>query len=188
VRLFIAVDPDADARRCLADRTSMLRKALGERSDVVRWTRAENIHVTLHFLGETDADRLDRLRQGLGDRADGGPFDVTTGRAGAFPARGRPRTLWLALATGADRLVTLHAALERRLTRAGFPVSDQPFTPHVTVGRVRDRERRRSSEIRGLFERIEADPIRWTVDRATMYASDLSGAAPRYRTVHTVRL
>ena len=188
MRLFLAVDPDPAARRLLSEHLSTLRAALGDASSVVRWTRPENVHVTLHFLGEVGSDRVDDLRRALGGEVGVGRFDLATGGFGAFPARGIPRTLWLAIETGRDRLVDLHRQLAHRLAAAAAPVSDKPLAAHVTFGRVRDRARHRAAGIPDVLARLDAEPIHWTVDRVTLYASDLSGPAPRYQPVHVIHL
>jgi 2'-5' RNA ligase len=186
VRLFLAVDPDPEARRRLAVQVDAVRAALATDATVVRWTSPENFHVTLHFLGNVEPGRLDGLRGALGRTAPGGGFLLETGGVGAFPPHGAIRTVWLAIDAGRDRLIELHRRLGQALEAAGVDVSDDPLSPHLTVGRVRDR--RRAGRVRRALSGLDATPISWTVDRVRLYASDLSGAAPRYRSLHEVHL
>jgi RNA 2',3'-cyclic 3'-phosphodiesterase len=188
VRLFLAVEPDAAARAALAGVLAQARAALGDAAPAVRWTLPPNIHVTLHFLGELDQARVANVRAALGDRLPRPAFDVETNRPGVFPPAGPPKVVWLGIGTGADALTAVHADLALRLERAGVALERRRFTPHLTVGRVRDRERGRARALRERLAGIRPDPIRWRAREVVLFRSDLSGAAPRHDPVQVLRL
>ena len=189
MRLFLAIKPDRPAEAQLARRLLALQRALGDFAGVLRWTQATNLHATLHFLGELDPGRLGALRESLGDRLPGPVFEISLGEVGVFPEFGTPRVLWLAIVRGAKSLTDLHRELAGRLGRAGIAVEDRPFSPHLTLARVRDRaDRRAARHLREKLPSAGEAPISWTADHVTLYRSDLTGPVPRYDPVHEIRL
>ena len=134
-RLFIAIDLGPAARDAL-----IAAQAACRRLDLpVRWVDPAGAHLTLKFLGETER----ALVPALGDvlqavAAEHQPFTLHTAAPGFFPNPRRPRVLWLGLAGALDRILRLHAAVDTGLAPLGFPRETRPFSPHLTLGRVRD--------------------------------------------------
>jgi len=104
----------------------------------VRWVRTANLHLTLRFLGDAvDRNLLAPLDQGLEQIGrQTAPFDIHAHGAGAFPNLNRPRTIWIGLA--GDQLLQLAQLVEEVTVRAGFVAERRPYTPHLTIGRMRD--------------------------------------------------
>jgi 2'-5' RNA ligase len=188
VRLFLASELDAAAARACGEVLRAARAACGPLADVLRWSTPENLHLTLHFLGTIDDTRVPALVSDLGPSLSESAFDVATGTLGTFSSGGATRTVWLAVAEGVEPLARVHRTLADRLVRAGVPIETRPFHPHLTLARVRDRERRRARGIAARLAAVPAPPIRWTVAEIALIASDLGGPTPRYRRVHGVRL
>jgi 2'-5' RNA ligase len=186
--LFVALEPDAKARQHIHQLLDRVQHRLGPLSASVRWNPPDNIHLTLHFLGEVADARVPLLRAAVGERLSLAPFDLATGGLGTFPASGVPRVVWLAVQEGNDRAVGVHAEMGRRLTAAGFAVDSRPFSPHITLGRVRERDRHDARGISAAFRDVQIESIRWRVDRATLFRSHLSSSAPRYEALQHVVL
>ena len=89
---------------------------------------------------------------------------------------------------GREELVAIHRELGRRLTAAGAAIEERPFTPHLTLARVRDGEQPRARRVAQRLALVPVPAIRWRLNEVTLYHSDLSGAAPRYEAVHHVAL
>jgi len=188
MRLFLAIKPDRAAEALLGQALLRIQSVVGPAAAALKWTPASNIHATLHFLGEVNAARTDRLIEIMRPALREAPFTVSLGGAGAFPPTGGPRVVWLDVTEGAEGLVNVHAELGIRLSEAGFAVEPRPFTPHLTVARVRDRDR---SQVKGLRERLtQVQPVdvSWFVDRVLLFRSDLSGAVPRYEDINATPL
>jgi 2'-5' RNA ligase len=133
MRLFIAVNLPSEVRERLAAEQDRLRRAQAD----VSWVRAENIHVTLKFLGETEEKRLERIRPALREVArSGAPFSIQVSGLGSFGGR-IPRVVWVGLQEGAEPLSRLAKDIEAALARLGFPRERRGFTAHITLGRVR---------------------------------------------------
>jgi len=146
-RLFIGLAlPDGVSAR-LAARMEWLAGRL----PFARWTHPADLHVTLLFLGETPAERVEEVSRMVRETAAGAaPFTLELTKPGTFGPPSAPRVLWCGVAerSGAaaaegetDRpaqgaLSALHAALCARAEAAGFPRDSRPFRPHVTLARA----------------------------------------------------
>jgi 2'-5' RNA ligase len=104
-----------------------------------KWTSAENLHFTLKFFGEVPLSRLNDATQALSQAVlHNEPFPLKLSRAGSFPAKGNPRVIWLGVSTGDSQLVKLAGSIENACFGYGFPKEDRPFSPHLTIARLKD--------------------------------------------------
>ncbi len=163
-------------------------RVAADESTALRWSRAGNIHLTLHFLGDLDEARETAVRAQLDEPLATDPFDVTLGELGLFPPSGRPRVFWVAVEHGRRELLAIHAELSRRLVAAGVEIETRPFAPHLTLARVRDGHHQRARRVAERLRRVTVPSIQWPVSKVVLYHSDLSGPAPRYEAVQHVPL
>ncbi|MFM9106885.1 MAG: RNA 2',3'-cyclic phosphodiesterase [Chloroflexota bacterium] len=191
-RVFLAVPMPPAAREAAAGVIERLRPL----DWPIRWTAPENLHLTLHFLGEQPRERVELLRLALPPVIARHPaFALRTGNLGAFPTVRRPRVLWLGLHGPAHRLEALQAELGAALRELEFPLEAEAFHPHVTLGRVRN-QGTPTVPLRDLPEAIRrelADPatgamagppaIAVPVDRVELVRSYLSHEGSRYETI-----
>jgi 2'-5' RNA ligase len=135
MRTFIAVEL-SDAVR---SRLAKLQEALGETGADVKWVVAENLHVTLLFLGEVDDRDLKNVCSAVSTACAGvEAFVLSVEGVGSFGPPRRPRTVWAAVKHGHDELIALHGAIEPALLGLGcYRREERRFEPHVTLGRVR---------------------------------------------------
>lgn len=138
MRSFIAVDIDAN------DRIRRLLRALGGLAAPVKVVPPESLHITLKFLGEVEEGRVDGLTAALASCVDGlEPFALTFRGTGAFPRMSSPRVVWIGV-EDADPLVAYARRAEDALEALGFDREKRPFSPHLTVGRVKGSRGRRA--------------------------------------------
>lgn len=123
MRLFIAVVPDGAFRAALEELQAGLRAAGAEGN----FSRSENLHLTLAFLGETD--RVAAARSALEEVCGGGPFSLSLSGMGRFGG------VWWAGTEKNARLAALAEELRAALTRQGFRLEDRPFVAHFTLSR-----------------------------------------------------
>ena len=134
MRTFIAVDLDAESRGAVAGLIRRVAESVGG----VRWVRPENIHVTLRFLGEIAPETRALVESALLDTAAlTATFRLRLAGLGAFPSLRRPRVLWVGIGEGGEEMRRVHSMMEKRLSPAGVPPVGRPYTPHVTIGRIR---------------------------------------------------
>ena len=175
MRLFIAVPlpPDLCARAA----------ALLPATPGLTLVRPDLMHVTLAFLGPTpDLGLAAAVAANAAAAVGRTPFDLSFDRAGRFPASGRPRVVWLGAGSGALELTERAGAVARALRERGLPFDDRPFTPHLTVARVRERVGPDDARaVASAVDRLEVPALRARVDRIAVIESVLRSKGPRYR-------
>ena len=136
-RLFVALDLPAGAKAALAAAERQLQGLLPAG---VRWVNPAGIHLTLKFLGATEAGRVDALLAALHDAAAGDqpPFPLHLDGLGVFPNYREPRVIWAGVGGDLDSLAKAQRRVEQAMARLGFPEESRAFRPHLTLGRVRD--------------------------------------------------
>lgn len=188
MRLFIAVDLDAPARRAVEEAVAQLRDRAECRvrglSRSVAWVAPRNLHITLHFIGDMEDGRLGVLRDALARPLDLGPPRIRLSGWGVFPARGAPRVIWIGVTDGAEALTRAHQLLKPRLEDAGIGTEARPWFPHVTIGRARTPF---APAWRELVTNAAATPAcEWAVSQCTLYRSHLSSGAPTYEALSPI--
>jgi 2'-5' RNA ligase len=133
-RLFVACELSDEVRRALAAVQDGLRRTTSLR---LRWVRPEGIHITLKFLGEVEAARVEEIERTLGAAVE--PFEarVCPAGLGGF-GESRLRVVWVGMEGDVDRLVGLAACVDEALSALGFPRERRPFAAHLTLARVPD--------------------------------------------------
>ncbi|MGE0711851.1 MAG: RNA 2',3'-cyclic phosphodiesterase [Planctomycetota bacterium] len=164
MRAFWAIELSEEARERLAAAQERLRGAPG--GDAVRWTPAAGLHLTLSFLGDVADDRTDELAAAARGALPPGPLRLELAGLGSFGGA-RPRVVWAGV-EGPDlqELVGLADRLQRAMRRLGFPGDRRPYSPHVTLGRVRaphgggrgrpKKQQRGGDDPRGLRDALRA--------------------------------
>src|SRR5271156_3103415 len=134
IRAFVAIRMSNQVEEAVGHFLDKLRQL----DDRVRWVRRANLHVTLRFLGnEATPIQLGALAVELAQIATAAePFQLHARGIGGFPSLARPRVVWAGL-SGAN-LIGLAASVETAAVKAGFGSADRPYSPHLTIGRVRE--------------------------------------------------
>jgi RNA 2',3'-cyclic 3'-phosphodiesterase len=135
LRAFIAVEIPPEIHKAIEKKTAPLRAALG--SSIVRWVPSDNIHLTLKFLGDISPANVDMLSQMLNvEVSQHSVFELKFGGLGAFPNPKRPRVIWIGIQAPAG-LEALQHGIEAATATLGYPGEARPFSPHLTIGRVK---------------------------------------------------
>ena len=184
-RLFVCLElPSAD-REALGAMQGRLRKE-GAR---VSWVSPGNIHLTLVFLGDIDEGRVSTIAGALDRAVDGvGSFEIRLGGTGGFPSLNRPRVLWVGVDGALERLRSLRARVARELSAVGCSGDSKPFSPHLTIGRVRDD---RDPALRRVTSSLAAEQITFdsfSVSEVILMRSELGPQGSRYTPLHRARL
>jgi 2'-5' RNA ligase len=182
VRTFVALPIPSAWTEYLAG----LSRTLAPGTRGVSWVRAENLHVTVRFLGDLDESGVARVRDAV--RRAAGPLAapwVRLGALGAFPSLARPRVLWVGLAEGEPEVLEVARAVDETLARAGFGPPDKPFRAHLTLARIREGARGPDA-LRDV--RLDAAPAGEFLERLTVMKSDLHPSGARYTPLEEVRL
>ncbi len=136
LRSFIAIELTEEVRSGLKAVLTLLKS---ENHQIARWVDPSSIHLTLKFLGNVPSDRITTISQSIKTAAgEVKPFKLEINGLGAFPSLFRPQVIWIGLSGQVDQLKKLQTAIESQITPLGFPMENRPFTPHLTLARVRD--------------------------------------------------
>lgn len=134
MRVFIAIELPPEIKTALATLQDELQQA---RADV-SWTKPDNFHLTLKFLGEVEAARIAGITNACADAATHvSAFSLHLQKTGVFPNLKQPKVLWVGLAGEGDTLQQLHRRVEENLQSLGFAKEARAFNPHLTLGRVK---------------------------------------------------
>ena len=136
MRVFVALDVPELVRAALSEMTARLKGICPG----ARWVRLEGVHVTLKFIGEVSPEKLEQIRQALGDLPSFAPIQIRFAGLGFFPSARRPRVFWAGVHAGPD-LAALAAAIEMKLDPLGLPPEKRAFRPHLTLARFESPER-----------------------------------------------
>ena len=137
LRTFIALPLPAEWTLDLGSVIGNLRSGT---SGAVRWVQPSGIHLTLKFLGPTDARMVPEILSGLVASLQGAQApELSLSGLGTFPNNRNPRVLWAGVTGELDILENLYTRVETLMVGLGWSAERRPFRPHLTLGRVRDR-------------------------------------------------
>lgn len=180
VRAFLAVEVSDEARGHVAALLADLRARSGPQ---VRWVKPDVMHLTLVFLGEVPEGFIRSADERLAGVLPQLPaFRCRLAGLGAFPSPQRARVVWVGIDTGRDALISAQRAASRALERIGFEPERRPFSPHLTLGRLR--EPGDASPLLGTQFASECFPV----ERVVLFRSVLKPQGPEYSVLHEYRL
>lgn len=184
IRSFIAIELTADAAASLTTLQRRLKTIVPP--NTVRWTAVENIHLTLHFLGDTATANIEQIKQAMQSAATAcPPLSLALAGLGCFPNTRRPNIVWVGVQGDLPPLVNLQRNLGEQLQRAiGFKPESRPYSPHLTIGRVKkDLPARLLGQLGQELERERGEIgqlVTFDVSQISLIKSDLKPAGPVY--------
>ena len=136
IRAFIAIELPPELKIELTKVETQLKI---NSPPVIKWIEPGSIHITLKFLGETSDAILDDLILAMEESVVGvSPFKLDVRQLGAFPGVDRPQVIWVGVSGEMEKLKQLQKNLEKNTEQLGFKRESRTFSPHLTLGRVRD--------------------------------------------------
>lgn len=174
-RLFLGIRIPEEIRQALQIH---LRDSSGDQPLPGRAVSPDNWHLTLRFLGDTARSHAERVCGEIRNAPLGPPFQVHFGTCGAFPRPARASVLWVGIRDGAAELTELAAAIEAAVRRAGIAPETKPFTPHLTLARIRP-----PRNVQQWLDQIPPAEISFRVDEVVLFRSHLRHGPPRYEVV-----
>ena len=180
-RVFCAIDLPTDLKQKLAIHIEQLKKDTGVKAG---WTRPENIHLTIKFLGNIPVADVKKLSQAAAGAVKSlAPFKLTAEHCGAFSTHGPPRVLWIGITDASAQLARLYEHLDEECAAADFPKEARPFHPHLTLARIRHTANARSL---GAAHRALDFPVtEFAVNELLVIRSELGKDGSKYTTVST---
>ena len=188
IRSFIAIELPPVVKQELTTLEGTLKKRC---PDAVRWVDPQGIHITLKFLGNVDSDKIDEINMAIDEATQGlNPFQLELHEVGAFPNLNRVQVVWVGTKGELDKLAYLQKQIESNTEQLGFPREDRAFTPHLTLGRVRNYtspdDRKKLGQILSQTTFNSSQVI--TVDSVNLMKSQLTGAGAIYTRLYASQL
>ena len=187
-RLFIAVTIPEAIKAKIEEAQAELRCVLPERA--IRWTRREQFHLTLRFLGDVDAARVEALAEAVRAACRGfGVLHLRADRLGFFPDLRYPRVVWVGVRDQAEQLPRLQGAVEQATREYTTEAKQGRFTGHVTLARIKGIKRPEAEALgraaAGMAERLFGQ---WTACQVELMRSELLPEGARHRSLASVAL
>jgi len=184
IRAFIAIPLDPKIQHTI----ERIQDHLTKINHDVKWVTPKNIHITLKFLGDVTTEQINSVKQTLANLYQNTrPFTVELSQLGAFPNIDRPRTLWVGLKDNKQRLSRIAVSLEKALGKIEFQGDKKPFSPHITIGRIRS-----SKNIDALSESMSNhqffENCTQTISKIILFQSTLCSEGPIYQSLYQIKL
>lgn len=190
MRLFIGIELPVDVKSDLASMADCCRRRMAPVAPhaVLRWVPQDNLHITVWFLGDVDERREVMLKEALGRPFRAAPFAARLGSLGAYPPGGSPRVIWVGVDEGKEGLQSVYAELGERLPALGFEPERRPYSPHVSLARVKDIPRSEGSALRAVLQTSPGEPARFAVSALTLFQSRTLPSGSEYESLLRVLL
>ena len=190
MRLFFGIELSPELKSVAAKVADTARRAVEKAAPraPIRWVNPENLHITTWFLGEVDDERGKRLRAMLEAPFTMERFSLRLEGVGTFPPSGRPRVIWIGLSQSVESLVSLYQELAQRLPPIGFEAERRPYTPHLTLARVKEIRAADAAAVRRALSSVRFRSVDGDVEHLTLFRSHLSPKGSQYEALLRVPL
>ncbi|MBN2088696.1 RNA 2',3'-cyclic phosphodiesterase [candidate division KSB1 bacterium] len=175
IRTFIAIEIPASIQKQIA----LLQNRLKSVGEGISWVKTNNIHLTLKFLGDVPANLMQQVIEATKKACmDVKSFDLEIKGTGFFPDAKRPRVLWVGCEEKSGGLQKIHQGLDSMLSNLGFEKEMRKFSPHLTIGRVKDG--RKLGDIPHLLQQSPFKTEKFLVAEVIVMKSQLHPAGSIY--------
>lgn len=180
LRLFLALPIPAEVKAGLSAAQDELRQLLPRRT--ASWTPAENMHLTLRFLGDVDGRRVEALIANVTAATNGfGALPLLSERLGVFPDLRYPRVVWAWVHDEANRLAELQRRVVTATNEFACERAEEKFTGHITLARIKQIKRPQAEVIASfLHHAVNRRFGEWTGEHLELIRSELSPDGSRY--------
>src|SRR5208282_1130973 len=188
LRLFVAVPvPDTVREEMVLVQRELQPQMPG---DAVRWTKPEQFHLTLWFLGDVSSDCLAALRESLHTACSGARALRLEARGiGFFPNARSPRVVWVGINDDENRLAGLQKKIESAVQSFAAKPGGEHFAGHVTLGRFKQFNNFAIKPLTNTAESMTNRTLgKWTATEVEVVRSELSRIGTVYRVLATLFL
>lgn len=188
IRSFIAIALPGELKLALS---GLQRRFKSAGSPPVKWVEPGNIHLTLKFLGDVDVADIAKITAALEAAVRGvARFNIEAGGLGVFPSMNRIQVIWVGLSGDLEKLGQLQKSIEENLKPLGFPAENRPFSPHLTLARVRDYTRPEERQTLGKLFSATGFETKYKIEVAAvnLMKSQLTPHGPIYTKLAAIAL
>jgi len=181
IRSFVSIDFE-DSQ--VLSRIKSVMSSLSALGGDLKPVEEDNIHLTLKFLGNVSASKLEEIKSSL-TQVTFPPFSLEIKGAGAFPSLKRMNVVWVGVGEGWSQVELIYEQTEKLLHQLGFSRETRPFSPHITVARVKSGRKR--DEIAAFLGHLTDESFgTFNVQSVRLKQSVLSPSGPKYSTLFEV--
>ncbi len=181
IRSFVSIDIEDDA---ILSRVESIMSSLSSIGGDLKPVERGNIHLTFKFLGYVSPAKLAEVKSAL-SHVTFQPFSLEIKGAGAFPNLRRMNVIWIGIGEGWTNAEKIFEQTEKLLHEVGFSRETRPFSPHITIARVRSPRKR--DEIAAFLGHLADESLgSFNVDHVQLKQSVLSPSGPTYSTLFEV--
>lgn len=180
MRLFLALD--IIENEVINTKLRLLEKKL--KGDSINWNKPENTHLTLKFMGNTPAHKVEKYDKIFKEEAEKTDIiKLNINRLGIFGSSYQPKVIWIGFDTNSE-IVSLASRVKLRLEENGFPYDRQNFVPHITLGRVvKLRDKKYFFSVINDLDSFGDEVIE--IDQMKLFNSELTKDGPVYHVLKT---
>lgn len=178
-RIFIAINLADEVKKKLEPTIEELKKLNPDYG--VKWVAPENLHLTLHFFGDLEENKIQEVEEGIHEVVKHlKSFEMTTGDFGCFPNEQTPHVFFTSV-HDTDSIHKLIGEIEVMLENLGYEVDARPWQGHLTLGRIKDWSR---CKITG----VEIPALTFSVKSIELMESELTPDGPVYSVIKSFSL
>jgi 2'-5' RNA ligase len=188
LRLFIAALLPENIKAAIEKAQAQLRQV--EMRDPPRWTRREQLHLTLKFLGNVDENRTAALEAALRNVCDTcAPLQMRAKGVGFFPEPRFPRVVWVGITDAGNQLESLWHGIQSATDGFTIEKAVKTFTGHVTLARIRHIRRNEAESLSGAAVSLKDTCLgEWVMSNIDLMRSELSSEGARHRSLASIPL
>ena len=181
VRSFVSIDLEDEQ---ILSKVESIMSSLSSLGGDLKPVERENIHLTLKFLGNVSPEKLAEVKSALAE-VKFQPFSLEIKGAGAFPSLKRMNVVWVGVGEGWSQVELIFEQTEKLLHQVGFSRETRPFSPHITIARVRSGRNR--DEIASFLGHLAEESFgTFNAEHVRLKQSILSSSGPRYSTLFEI--
>lgn len=147
----------------------------------------DNLHITLKFLGDTDEEKVDQIKDSIYDSIkDVKPFNIKLKNLGVFPNINYIKVLWIGIEHG-EQLSVIAKNIDERLNKIGFKKEKRSFSPHLTIGRIKNaKNKEKLIEIIDKYQGFEFKEEK--IQKIFLKKSQLTPQGPIYTDLKAIKI
>lgn len=182
-RLFIAIKIKPSDK--ILEAINYIKFKLSD--EKIRWVNTENFHFTLKFLGDTEVDKIQTIRETLHKLVSNfSTAETSIVGFGVFPTISKARVLWFGM-QNFEQIKKLNNAIDKEISKLGYEKNNLDFKPHLTIGRIKYlRQKDILSQLIKKYKNIEFQKL--NVDEIQLFESKLSPQGAIYTSLEKFKL
>ncbi len=183
MRIFLAISWPEECRGRVREVVEKLKELRG-----VKTVEAENLHLTLKFLGEVPEEKIGEIGGALEEIKSRGSFPVKLKGVGVFPKADYIRVIWVGVEKGREEVEKLQKEVDNLLLPLNFK-KDSRFHSHFTLARVKKVNPEEKEKLKKILEEYQAEEFgEFSVDSVKIMKSQLTPQGPIYSLVKEIKL